>query len=880
MEELEQLGARESGLTSEEVEARLEKHGYNELVERAKTSPLRRYLDQFMDPMMLMLLVAALISAIIGEKLTAIAITMAVIINSTIGFIQEYKSEKAIEALKRLAAPKAKVIRDGKAMEVPARELVPGDLILLEIGDQVPADARLIESINLKLDESTFTGESAPVSKDAELDEKYRVYMSTSVSDGRGKAIVTGTGMKTEFGKIADMIQRAEEVETPIQRKLEVLAKQIAYIALVIVAIVFFTGVFRQIGTGGSPMVWIFELFLIAVALAVAAIPEGLPTVVTLTLAIGMQRMVRRKVIVRRLPSVESLGSATVICSDKTGTLTQNEMTVQKIYSAERMLDVSGVGYEPNGAFSNEGKVEIARDEKLLLRAAILCNNARLEREEGRWQVIGSRTEGALITLGKKAGMSREIEEESYPRVGELPFESNRKLMSTLHNNPEGGKIAFVKGAPAAIIERSTHAYEGGKVSALGKERKGELLNVNRGMAGSALRVLALAYRELPEDLNDPSPESVEKELTFLGFVGMIDPPREGVKHAIELCKEAGITVTMITGDQRSTAVAIAKELGILDEGRVLTGPELNELGEEGLDEIIEDCRVFARTTPPHKVRILEALKKKGHLVAMTGDGVNDAPALKLADIGVSMGVTGTDVAREASDMILTDDNFASIVNAVEEGRGIYDNIKKFLRFQLSTNVGAIATVFIGTLAGLPLPLTAIQLLWINIIMDGPPALSLGLERADERIMKRPPRDPNEKVLSREISESIGLLGILMCIGTLSIFAYELGRGTEPQRAQTMAFTTFVMFQMFNVFNCRSEGLSIFELGPFTNKAMFLAVAAASIIQVAVIHLPILQPIFQTVALSLYEWVTVIALGSTILVAGEVRKWTRRASLV
>ncbi|MFQ6119396.1 MAG: calcium-transporting P-type ATPase, PMR1-type [Methanosarcinales archaeon] len=859
-EVLQKLKSSKSGLTLEEVKNRIKTYGYNKLEEMQKETPIQLFISQFKNAMIFLLIAAAIISFAIGDKTDAIAISIIIVLNAVIGFFQEYKAEKSLEALKSMTAPEARVIRDNSEIKILARELVPGDIILLEAGDKVPADSRILESATLEIDESALTGESVPVKKttkevpqNAPIAERTcMAYMSTVVTSGRGKAIVTETGMNTEIGKIAEMVQMSEQrTLTPLQIKLDQLSKYLGGAAIIISLMVFGVGVLKGMDFG--------VMFLASISLAVAAVPEGLPAVVTIALAIGMQKMAKRKAIIRKMPAVETLGCATVICSDKTGTLTQNKMTVQKI---QTFSDFKG----------SDG-------EKLLLQIGVLCNDATLDGDT----ILGDPTEGAILVEAKKHGIEKQELNRKYPRIGELTFDSKRKRMTTIHSGYRSKKLAYTKGAPESVLEVCNYIYENGKVVSLEDYKKKEILKLNETWANNALRVLAMAYRELPSEMEiNPEfleVEKVEVDLVFVGLLAMKDPAREEVKDSIKLCKRAGIKTVMITGDSKPTAVAIAKELHILSEEnkKVLTGADLDKITDKELENIVEDVGVYARTSPEHKMKIVKALKNKKEVVAMTGDGVNDAPALKRADIGVAMGITGTDVSKEASDMVLADDNFATMVSAIEEGRGIYDNIKKFLRFQLSTNIAAILIVFIGILFGW-LPLTPMQILWINVIMDGPPALSLSKEPYHDT-MNRPPRDPKEKVLTKDLLYFILGVGVLMFIGTILVYAYSLGQSNNFEEyskyASTMAFTTFVMFQMFNVFNCKSEKDSVFKVGVFSNKTLIYAVLGAISMQVAVVYIPFLQVFFKTVALSLTDWILVLLVSLSVLVAVEIVKGVR-----
>lgn len=856
MEEVfRRLRSNPDGLTSEEARRHLKKFGFNELRERRRVSVLEIFLSQFKDIFVLMLLAAILISLIVGEVSDAVTISAIVILNSIVGFIQNYRSEKALEAMKKLAAPKARLIRDGIETIIPAREVVPGDVLLLEAGDAIPADARVFENIELKTDEAILTGESIPVNKksvvldrETPLSERINmVYMSTHVVYGRGRAVVTSTGMRTEFGKIAGMVQEAPREEPPLKIKLAKFAKKIAIIIVLACAGIFLLGFFRGEHLADS--------FIIAVALAVSAVPEGLPTIVTVTLALGARELTKNNAIIRRLNSVETLGSTTVICSDKTGTITKGEMTVRKIFVDNREVEVTGAGYEPEGNFyQEEDEVNPVEDNhlSLLLRIGALCNNSKLLSGASR-RIIGDPTEGALVVVAEKGGFSVEKLDTDYPRIAELPFSSERKMMTTIHRTPDGRLVAYVKGAVEVLLDKSTMILHKDGAEPIIETDKERVLKMNSEMASNALRVLGIAYRELPKETMEFVEEDIERNLVFVGLVGMIDPPREETIEARRLCEKAGIKVVMITGDHKLTAVAIAEEIGIAKSGKALTGADLDKMSDEELKEVVKEVSVYARVTSEHKNRIVRALKMNGEIVAMTGDGVNDAPALKRADIGIAMGITGTDVTKEAADMVLADDNFATIVNAVKRGRIIYDNIRKFSFFLMRCNFDELVVISTFILIGLPVPLTAVMILWINLITDGGPALALSFDPPLEDVMNRPPRNPEEGILHGKLA-SIIISFITQYIGTTFVFTWAFFVMGEPLvKAQTMAFLQAVMRELIIVWNCRSEKKNAFRLSFLSNKFLLISVILSFALSLTIIYMPPLQVLFGTVPLNLTE---------------------------
>ena len=876
------------GLTLEEVKQRRAKSGPNRLVEVPGKPAWQMFLAQFKDFMVIILLVAAMVSGFLGGVADTVTIMAIVILNAILGFVQEYRAEKSIAALKKLSAPEARVVREGREYHISAEELVPGDLVELEAGSRVPADLRLYKVVNLEVEEATLTGESVPVRKHSNSltgeqvalgDQRNIAFMGTSVTRGRARGLVVAIGMQTELGKVAGMIQEVEEEETPLQRRLKQMGKILVLGCLLVCALVVGVGIWR-----GEPL---YQMFLTGISLAVAAIPEGLPAIVTVVLAVGVQRMIRRRAIIRKLPAVETLGCATVICSDKTGTLTKNEMTVRKLYLDGIVIEVSGDGYAPYGNFQYDSKPLASGDTaslQQLLKIAALCNNARLQPAAGAqagssfklfnkasrqdtWMVIGDPTEGALVALAAKDGLWQHKLEKNEPRVLENPFESETKRMSVVCRNSAGRLHSYVKGAPDVILGRCTRIMIRGRIRPLSEVERKQIYKLNSRLAGEALRVLALAFRPLSEgELLDPS--NVEQDLIFVGLAGMIDPPRPAAIRAVQEARGAGIRSVMITGDHPATALAIAQELGIAkEESQVLTGLELDALSDKELGEKINLITVFARVAPIHKVRIVKALKQKGHIVAMTGDGVNDAPAVKEADIGIAMGKTGTDVTKEASAMVLADDNFATIVSAIEEGRAIYNNIRKFIRYLLGCNVGEVLTMFLAPLVGLPLPLLPIQILWINLVTDGLPALALGVEKGDPDLMERSPRHPQESIFARGLGVEVIRRGVEIALGTLLVFVLTLyywgdGGAEALKLAQTCAFCTLVFLQLFYVIECRSETHSVFQIGLLGNPFLILAVIISTVMQLSVVYLPGLGSVFKTVPLHAEQWVLILLVAS------------------
>jgi Ca2+-transporting ATPase len=914
---MRELAVTHEGLTSQEAQERMKKYGYNELIAKKRKSALSMFLDEFKDIFILLLIAATILSGIIGyyEVMTgeaegfmeamadAIIIGAIVIMVAVTGFIQEYRAEKAVEAMKKLTAPKARVLRDGEEKIIPAKEIVPGDILILEAGDRVPADARIIEAIELKANEAILTGESAPVNKsvspakvDAPISERHNMlFTATHVVYGRGKAVVTTTGMNTEFGKIAEMVQTAEEEETPLQKKLDKFASKIAKVVVAVCVIIFALEAFKVAASGVLNIEGFIQAFMSSISLAISAVPEGLPAIVTVTLALGAREFAKRNALVRKLSSAESLGAVTVICSDKTGTITKGEMTVRQLYVDGKFLEVTGVGYEPKGECNLDGApLKVEGDAELLLRIGALCNNSQLRKkdEENCWEVLGDPTEGALIVVAEKAGFSREEWAEVYPRIREIPFTSERKRMTTVHKTPENDVVAYVKGAPEVILERCTHILENGKETKLTQVKRDKILMVNEQLAGNALRVLAMAYKRLPATIEKLDDETIENDLVFVGLQGMIDPPREEAIQANKTCQKAGIRAVMITGDHKLTAVAVAKEVGIFKEGDlVLTGPELAQLSDAEFEQQVEKVSVYARVLPEQKLKIVNAWKKKGHIVAMTGDGVNDAPAVKAADVGVAMGITGTDVTKEASDIILTDDNFATIVKAVEQGRVIYDNIRKYARFLIACNFDELLVIgsfaILGGIFGselFPLPLLPAMILWINLVTDGAPAVSLATDPPDVDVMDRPPRKPDEGIL-HGMGRFIVLSFLLQAIGTVLVFCLEyyiwpshpwmlpngtideIARKLTYKEATTTAFVQAAMFELLVVWNCRSEKRSVWRMGKdaFKNKYFVIAEIVSIALTLGITYIPITQQLFHLTALSLTDLAYVIGVASLAL---------------
>jgi len=891
---------REHGLSAAEVEKRINSYGKNELQEAPPISIWVKIYEQFANFLVILLLVAAVISAVLGDWVEAAAIMTIVLLNAALGVVQESRAEEALAALKKMASPDANVLRDGHRQAIPAREVVPGDIVFLEAGNYVPADVRLLETVNLRIEAAALTGESVAVTKNAQLeleedaalgDRKTMAYTGTVVSYGRGVGVVTNTGMSTEIGQIATMLQAVEEGDTPLQKRLDSFGRTLGWVSLVISGLIFVQGTFS-----GTPAL---DMFIIAVSLAIAAVPEGLPAVVTITLALGMQEMIARNALVRKLSSVETLGSATIICSDKTGTLTQNEMTVTNIAVDGEFLDITGTGYSLEGDFLLNGEVVDLAGDFPGIRTALwigaLNNDAILETDyddKGKKTIrmVGDPTEGALLVAAAKGGALPAPLSQAYPRIQEIPFDSERKRMVTVHaiNQPDAGDVSpfldqkqqawYVvaqKGAPDIVLERCTHYQSRDDVAVpLNDEQRRRILAANDRMTSQALRVLGVAYRvvkDLDYSQNGDLSVEIEEEMIFVGLLGMIDPARPEVLPALQIAREAGIRTAMITGDYPNTAKAIAQEIGLLQKGhRVITGKELDELSDDELKEAVVDTDVFARVSPEHKVRIVDAFKSNNEVVAMTGDGVNDAPSIKRADIGIAMGITGTDVAKETADMVLTDDNYASIVSAVEQGRVIYSNIRKFVYFLLSCNIAEIAIIFLATMLGWKSPLSAIQLLWLNLITDGAPALALGLEKGDPDLMEQPPRDPQEPILNRFMLIGISIQTVAITAVTLG--SYWIGLRYFPEMAPTMAFVTLSFSELVRAFTARSERVPILKIGMFKNKVMNWAILSSLVLLMAVVYIPFLQGIFDTVPLGWTQWEVILPLLLVPSIAAELTK--------
>jgi P-type Ca2+ transporter type 2C len=873
-----QLKTSPKGLSAKVVASRLKRYGFNEITEVNGTKWYHILLAQFTNIMVLILFVALGVSLIVGEHIDAIAIGVIIALNAVIGFVQEFRAEKAVEALKKMAAPHAIVIRAGQTKKIDARQLVPGDIIVLEEGMQIPADARIIKAMQLQAIESSLTGESNPILKSTKLVTKHSsigdlhnmVFMGTVISKGHGLAVVTETGMDTQFGHIAHMVQTEKTDPTPLQKKLDHLSKMIAGLVIGVALLMFAL----SFATDRDPV----EMFMLSISLAVSVIPEGLPAIVTLTLAIGVQKIAKHNAIVRKLPAAETLGSTSVICSDKTGTLTQNQMTVQLLYVNGKQQKVTGTGYAPTGKIQGPASKEL----DLLIHCAALCNNASLLKStpengtKAKWQITGDPTEGCLLTLARKAGLDLKELEESFPRQDELVFDSDRKLMSTLNFGPDKKAILYTKGAPDSILEICTHIRIKGRTIKLSAEKRAEILRTNDQMASKAYRVLGFAYKEQKSAVKAGRTSKLKEEkMIFIGLAAMMDPARPEVKDAIKRCHSAHIEVIMITGDHALTAKAIGKQIGLFRRGEeVLTGQELEHMTDEELRRRVEKVRIFARVSPRHKVKILKALKTNGHIVAMTGDGVNDAPALKNADIGIAMGITGTDVAKEASEMILTDDNFASIVSTVESGRIIYRNLKKFIRFLLSANFDEVIVISVVFLMGLPIPFLPLQILWVNLLTDALPAIALGTDVPDEDIMKLKPRNPRDSIWHELLHFSL-IAGLISA--AISLFLYfQTVHTTSIEHTRTLMFTTIVVFEMMLVFSVRFAKKNYFT--HFTkNKLLIFGVLLSIFLQLFAIYHPAFQSVLQTEALTATDWAWMLSLCASGIIIIEIWKYFRPA---
>ncbi|MEK6690985.1 MAG: cation-translocating P-type ATPase [Nitrospirota bacterium] len=869
-----------NGLTEDETKRRIEKYGYNELKKEEGVSPLTLFINQFKNYLIIILLVATVLSAAVGEVVDAILILVIVIFCAVLGFVQEYRAEKALEALKKMLSPTITVLRGGKEEEIPSKDLVPGDILLLEAGDKIPADGRLIENHSLSCDEAPLTGESIPVRKILDPlpedvgvgDRKNMVLTGTTVTYGRGKVVTTSTGMNTEFGKIAEEVLTAKTEATPLEKRTEEIGKWLGIIALGICFLVAGISIVRElIGGGKVDLPFIVTMIMFAVALAVAAVPEALAAIVTGALAIGMHQMAKKGALVRKMTAVETLGCTTVICSDKTGTLTKGEMTVRKMFSIGKMIEVTGAGYAPVGEFRGSGAIDVAKSSslQLFLKGGILCNDSDLHEKEGKWLIKGDPTEGALVVTAAKAGLHvREMRLEN-PRIEEIPFSSERKRMTTIHKMEDGKRMAFLKGAPEIVLERCAQILEDGGIRKLSGSDKAQILQMNEGMAKDALRVLGIAYRDIPDGIAY-SEEAIENDMVFLGLTGMMDPPREEAIEATKVCKEVGIKPIMITGDHKLTAVAIAKEIGIYREGdMVLVGEELEKMSDEEFAKVVDKVTVYARVSPMDKLKIVKAWKAKGEVVAMTGDGVNDAPALKHADIGIAMGISGTEVTKEAADMVLSDDNFATIVNAIERGRWIYDNIKKYLTYLLRCNITEVIVIGGAVLVLGPeyLPLLPAAILFINLVTDGLPALALGIAPPDPDIMQRPPRDPKESVFSWDVKAFILLALLIEIPFFFFLFFHEL---SDITHARTEIFFLFISIELIIAFNFRSMRYSIFKAPP--HKWLTISILSQIILTWALIQIPTIREAFGINMPSISDIAMILGFGTVVFISMEVVK--------
>ncbi len=874
------------GLTDDEAKRRLEEYGYNELRKEEGVSPLTLFFNQFRNILILILLIAIILSALVGEVVDAAIIGVIVVFCAVLGFVQEYRAERALEALKKMLTPTITVLRGGKEEEVPSKELIPGDILLLEAGDKIPADGRLIETHSLRCDEAPLTGESVPVGKDIKAlmgevrvsDRRNMVFTGTIVTYGRGKAVVTSTGMSTEFGKIAEEVMTVKTEKTPLEKRTEEIGKWLGIISLIICFLVAGISIVREILVGKIDLPFIVTMVMFAIALAVAAVPEALAAIVTGALAIGMHQMAKQNALVRKMPAVETLGCITVICSDKTGTLTKGEMTVRKIYTDGKVIEVTGVGYEPKGELRGADIPDLMQRQslKMFFKSGLLCNDSVLEETEGKWIIKGDPTEGALIVAAFKAGFHQTEMRLQNPRIEEIPFSSERKRMTTIHQMADGKKMAFVKGAPEVVLQRCAHILEEGGIRELSDTAKTKILKQNEEMAQAALRVLGFAYRECTDPI-ECTEEHLEHELIFLGLAGMMDPPREEAIEATRVCKQVGIKPIMITGDHKLTAVAIAKEIGIYQDGdRVLTGEELEKMQDEEFEKIVNKVTVYARVSPMDKLKIVKAWKNKGEVVAMTGDGVNDAPALKHADIGIAMGITGTEVTKEASDMVLSDDNFATIVKAIERGRWIYDNIKKYLTYLLRCNITEVAVIGGVVIISGPeyLPLLPAAILYMNLATDGLPALALGIAPPDPDIMQRPPRDPRESVFSWDVRAFIFLALMIEVPFFYYLFYNEL---TDLTHARTEIFFLFIIIELIIALNFRSMRFSIFKARP--HKWLLLAIVWEVVLIAALIQIPSVRDAFGITKPTFSDIGIILAFGVIVFISMEVIKAVLRKKM-
>ncbi len=873
------------GLTEDEVKSRLEKYGYNELKKEEKISPFILFINQFKNILIIILLIAIVLSALVGEMVDAVIIAVIVVFCAVLGFIQEYRAERALEALKKMLSPTITALRGGKEEEVSSKELVPGDILLLEAGDKIPADARLVENHSLRCDEAPLTGESVPVGKDIKplleevrvSDRRNMVFTGTIVTYGRGKAAVTSTGMRTEFGKIAEEVTAVETEKTPLEKRTEEIGKWLGIISLIICFLVAGISVIRELIVGKIDFPFIVTMVMFAVALAVAAVPEALAAIVTGALAIGMHQMAKSNALVRKMPAVETLGCTTVICSDKTGTLTKGEMTVRKIFTGGKAIEVTGGGYEPKGEFKGS-EIDIKNNKSLqmLLQGGLLCSDAVLEEKEGKWFVKGDPTEGALVVAAVKVGYHETEMRIENTRIEEIPFSSERKRMTTIHQMADGKRMAFTKGAPEVVLQRCSHILDNGGMRELKETERGQILKANEEMAQAALRVLGFAYRDCPDAISCTE-EHLEHDLVFLGLAGMMDPPREEAIEATKVCKQVGIKPIMITGDHKLTAVAIAKEIGIYKEGdRVLTGEELEKMSDEEFEKIVDRVTVYARVSPMDKLKIVKAWKQKGEVVAMTGDGVNDAPALKQADIGIAMGISGTDVAKEASDMVLNDDNFATIVKAIERGRWIYDNIKKYLTYLLRCNITEVVVIGGVVVISGPeyLPLLPAAILYMNLATDGLPALALGVAPPDPDLMQRPPRDPNESVFSWDVRAFILLALFIEIPFFFFLFYHEL---YDITHARTETFFLFIIIELIIALNFRSMRYSIFKAPP--HKWLLIALVWEFALIAFLVQLPTVREAFGIIKPTTTDLGIIIGFGVIVFISMEVVKAVIRSKM-